>query len=590
MKRAVSRLALGLLSFAFIAGGVQFASAEEKESAKPSKEMKKMLEEHKTTPSGQYQPSLDVLGKEKEEAPGEKKGIPKLSEDEFARANQIYFERCAGCHGVLRKGATGKPLTTDLTRELGYDYLQTFITYGSPAGMPNWGTSGDLSEADVDLMARYLLNDPAQPPEYGLKEMTASWKLLVPVDKRPKKQLNKLDLDNLFSVTLRDAGEIALIDGNSKQIVEVIKTGYAVHISRMSASGRYLFAIGRDAKITLIDLWMDPPAPVAEIKVGAEARSVETSKMKGWEDKYAIAGTYWPPQYVIMEGDTLKPLKVESTRGMTVDTQEYHPEPRVASIVASHFHPEFVVNVKETGKILMVNYQDLTNLKVTSIDAARFLHDGGFDSTGRYFLVAANASNKVAVVDTKEDKLVALIDTGNKPHPGRGANFVHPKFGPVWATSHLGDDTIAIIGTDPEKHPDSAWKVVQTLKGQGGGSLFIKTHPKSKNLWVDTPLNPEAEISASVAVFDIDHLDQGMKVIPIGEWSGITEGTRRVVQGEYNKAGTEVWFSVWNGKDQESAIVVVDDKTRTLKTVIKDKRLITPTGKFNVYNTKHDVY
>jgi nitrite reductase (NO-forming)/hydroxylamine reductase len=24
--------------------------------------------------------------------------------------------------------------------------------------------------------------------------------------------------------------------------------------------------------------------------------------------------------------------------------------------------------------------------------------------------------------------------------------------------------------------------------------------------------------------------------------------------------------------------------------VIKDKRLITPTGKFNVYNTVHDVY
>jgi nitrite reductase (NO-forming)/hydroxylamine reductase len=47
---------------------------------------------------------------------------------------------------------------------------------------------------------------------------------------------------------------------------------------------------------------------------------------------------------------------------------------------------------------------------------------------------------------------------------------------------------------------------------------------------------------------------------------------------------------VWNGKDQTSAIVVVDDKTRKLKHVIKDKRLITPTGKFNVYNTRKDVY
>ncbi len=65
---------------------------------------------------------------------------------------------------------------------------------------------------------------------------------------------------------------------------------------------------------------------------------------------------------------------------------------------------------------------------------------------------------------------------------------------------------------------------------------------------------------------------------------------RRVVQGEYNKEGTEIWFSVWNSKDQESAIVVVDDATRELKAVIKDKRLITPTGKFNVFNTRNDVY
>ncbi|MFZ1363854.1 MAG: cytochrome D1 domain-containing protein, partial [Brachymonas denitrificans] len=279
-----------------------------------------------------------------------------------------------------------------------------------------------------------------------------------------------------------------------------------------------------------------------------------------------------------------------STRGMTVDN-EYHPEPRVAAIVASHYRPEFLVNAKETGKIYMVDYTDLSNLKTTTLDAAKFLHDGGFDSTGRYFMTAANASNKIAVVDTKEDKLAALVDVGKTPHPGRGANFVHPKFGPVWATSHLGDESISLIGTDPVKHKANAWKVVQTMKGQGGGSLFIKTHPKSKNLWVDTTLNPDAKISQSVAVYDINNLNAEAKIIDIAACAKLTDdGAKRVVQPEYNKAGDEVWFSVWSAKNKESAIVVVDDKTRACKTVIKDKRLITPTGKFNVYNTQHDVY
>ncbi len=516
---------------------------------------------------------------------------PPMTEAEFQKGANIYFQRCAGCHGVLRKGATGKPLTTDKTIASGTEYLKVFIKYGSPGGMPNWGTSGELTDDEVDLMARYIQQEPPTPPEWGMKEMLASLKITVPPSKRPTRKMNTLDLGNLFSVTLRDAGEIALIDGKTKKIVKILKTGYAVHISRMSQSGRYLYVIGRDARINLIDLWMEEPSNVAEIKVGLEARSVETSKFKGYEDKYAIAGTYWPPQFVIMEGDTLKPLRIESTRGMVVGTQEYHPEPRVAAIVSSHYNPEFIVNAKETGKILVVNYKDLTNLKITSINAAQFLHDGGMDSTGRYFLVAANASNKIAVVDTKEDKLAALIDVGKVPHPGRGANFIHPKFGPVWATSHLGDETVSLIGTDPKKHKDQAWRVVQTLKAQGGGSLFIKTHPKSSNLWVDTPLNPEAANSQSIAVFDIRNLDKGYEVLPIGEWADIKDdGAKRIVQPEYNMAGDEVWFSVWSAKDKISALVIVDDKTRKLKAVIKDPRLITPTGKFNIHNTRHDVY
>ena len=515
---------------------------------------------------------------------------PPVTSEEFARAKQIYFERCAGCHGVLRKGATGKPLTPDITLPKGTEYLKVFIAYGTPAGMPNWQTSGELTEKDVDLMARFLQHEPPQPPEFGLKEMKAAWKVHVAPEKRPTRKMNNLNLENLFSVTLRDAGQIALIDGASKKIVNVIDTGYAVHISRMSASGRYLFVIGRDARIDMIDLWMEKPAVVATIKVGLEARSVETSKYKGYEDRYAVAGTYWPPQFVIMKGDTLEPLKIVATRGMTVGDQEYHPEPRVAAIVASHHKPEFVVNVKETGKVLMADYSDLANLKVTEIATARFLHYGGWESSQRYVMMAANQSDKVVVVDTVKSKLEAIVNVGKIPHPGRGANFKHPKFGPVWATSHLGDETISLIGTDPKGHKKNAWKVVQTLKGQGGGSLFIKTHPKSKNLWIDTTLNPDAKVSQSIAVYDINNLDKGFQVLPIAEWAGLGEGAKRVVQPEYNKAGDEVWFSVWSAKNQQSAIVVVDDKTRKLKAVIKDPRLITPTGHFNIYNTQHDIY
>jgi nitrite reductase (NO-forming)/hydroxylamine reductase len=515
---------------------------------------------------------------------------PVLTEEQFASATQLYFERCAGCHGVLRKGATGKALTPDITRERGTEYLKALITYGSPAGMPNWGSSGELTPEQIDVMARFLQQEPPLPPEFGLEDMKATWKVFVAPGDRPERPQHDRNIDNFFSVTLRDSGQVAIIDGDTKEIVNILKTGYAVHISRLSASGRYVYTIGRDAKVDMIDLWMDPPQIVAELKVGLEARSVETSKYKGYEDKYAIAGAYWPPQFVIMDGDTLEPIKVVSTRGMTVDTQEYHPEPRVAAIVASHENPEFIVNVKETGHILLVDYSDIDALSITDIGAARFLHDGGWDRSKRYFLTAANQSDKIAIVDSRDRELEALVDVDKIPHPGRGANLDDPDFGPVWVTSALGNDKVTFLGTDPEGHPEHAWKVVRVLHGQGGGSLFVKSHPESKNLWVDSPLNPEEAISQSVAVFDVGNLDAGYEVLPIAEWADLGPGPKRVVQPEFNRAGDEVWFSVWSGQEEESAIVVVDDKTRKLKHVIKGPEVITPTGKFNVYNTVEDVY
>jgi nitrite reductase (NO-forming)/hydroxylamine reductase len=514
---------------------------------------------------------------------------PTLSADAMKASGNVYFQRCAGCHGVLRKGATGKNLEPANTLKLGQDRLEKIISMGTDGGMVNFDDI--LTKQEIKDIATYIQMAPQTPPEWGMKDILASWRNIVPPEKRPTKQMNKINLNNVFSVTLRDAGEVALIDGDTKEILSRVKTGYAVHISRLSASGRFIYVIGRDGLVSMIDLWMEKPAVVAEVKIALDARSVDVSKFKGFEDKYVIAGGYWPPQYVILDGDTLKPLKLVSTRGVTVDG-EYHPEPRVASIVASTIKPEWVVNIKETGLIQLVDYSDIKNLKTTTIESAKFLHDGGWDASKRYFLVAANASNKVAVVDTKEGKLAALVDTAKIPHPGRGANFVHPKFGPVWATGHLGADVITLIGTDPEKHKESAWKVVQELKMPGAGNLFVKTHPKSRNLWADMPQNPERDLAESIAIFDLTDLTKAPEIINVVKLAGLPASTaiKRVTQPEFDESGTEVWVSLWGGKTEPSAVVVFDDKTRKVKKVITDPKMITPTGKFNVKNTQHDIY
>ena len=52
---------------------------------------------------------------------------------------------------------------------------------------------------------------------------------------------------------------MAIIDGDTHEVVNTVDSGYAVHITRMSATGRYAYVIGRDGKLALIDLWMEEP-------------------------------------------------------------------------------------------------------------------------------------------------------------------------------------------------------------------------------------------------------------------------------------------------------------------------------------------
>ncbi len=518
---------------------------------------------------------------------------PPLTKEEFAKAQQIFFDRCAGCHGVLRKGATGPALTPDKTLPKGTVALASIIYNGTPRGMPDWGKQGVLTKEEAELMAKFIQHEPPTPPEMPMSKMMESWNLILPPDQRPAKPQHDRDWQNFFSVTLRDAGKVAIIDGNTYEVVNVVDTGYAVHISRMSKSGRYVYTIGRDGKVTLIDLWLEKPDKVAEVKVCYDARSVDTSKYEGYEDKYAIVGCYWPPHFVILDGFTLEPIKIVSTRSYTYDTEEYHPEPRVASIVASHARPQWVVNVKETGQVWLVDYSDPNNPTIKMLEAERFLHDGGWamewDGTKRvgvspYFLVAANMKNKVVVVNTEEEKIEAIVETGTKPHPGRGVNWVHPEYGPVWATGHLGEGLLAVIGVDPKNYPENAWKVVARVELPSAGNLFVKTHPKSKWIWVDFPLSTDEKMQRSVCVIDKNTLEIA-KCWEVADYG-------RAVHFEYNKEGTEVWVSVWGKIDapegKQGEIVVYNDET--LEEITRIPNLPTPTGKFNVYNTMNDIY
>jgi nitrite reductase (NO-forming)/hydroxylamine reductase len=432
--------------------------------------------------------------------------------------------------------------------------------------------------------------EPPVPPEMSLALMKERHKVFVKPEDYPTKPLHGRNWESFFVVIERDAGKIAIVDGDKHEIVDHIDTGYAVHVIKATehhhsekpvggVPGRFWYTQGRDGKMTKIDLWQKPGSMlVAETQMAYDARDVAVSG----DGKYVIGGAYWPPHFVILDAVTMEPLKVVSTRGINVDG-DYVNESRVAAIYTTPKQSSFWVAMKELGQMWQVNYTDLDNLAIKQVNSAKFLHDGFFDPTGRYFQIAANASNKMVVVDSDTGKLEAMIDVDKLPHPGPGANWNDGKCGPVAGTTHLGVGKVTVWGNDPKGHKDNAWKVCYVVDTDGPG-LFIRTHPKSDYVWADQTKHPEPEIQQSIKVID-KKTREVAKTIRVTEEAG-----KAAVHIEFNADGSEVWVSVWNRKDNKNPtgeIVVYDAKT--LKEIKRIKGLTTPTGKFNVHNRTNHV-
>ncbi len=509
-------------------------------------------------------------------APLEPRPPRALDEEGLERANALYFNRCAGCHGTQRGGAIGPDLRPERAEALGSDLLGATIRHGTPWGMPSWGASGVLSEDEIAELVALLQRDVPPAPELTLQDILASWQVLIAPEDRPDAPEHSGEWTNWFGVVQRDTGEVVILDGATRDEIGRIDVGFATHILRASSTGRYFYAVGRDGWLTMVDLWSSAPTVVARARGCFDARSVEGSKYPGFEERYLVQGCYWPSQYVVFDGETLEPLAAHSVLGPAVGETEPLTEVRVASIVASPYEPVWVLALKESGHLGIVDYTQPDFPLVERLDGERLLHDGGWDATHRYF-IAASALGQLVVTDVKERSVVARIPTGALPHPGRGANWVDPAYGPVNATVHLGEGLLLVYGADPDGHPEQAWKEVRRVTLPSAGSLFLKTHDASPWVLMDMALSDDPALARQVCAYDkaSGTLDRCFEVADAG----------RAVHIEFDATGATFWVSVW---DHHGEVAVFD--AVTLEEIDRVAGLDAPTGKFNVHNTAHDIY
>lgn len=465
---------------------------------------------------------------------------------------------CGGCHNPRLTGATGPDITkARLEETFTREVVFAVIKNGRPGtSMPAWGTDANpigyaLSDREIRAITEHLFT--TVPPErfvWDMDDIRASLEVLVADEDLPTAPTHSGRMDDLLLVTEREAFSVAVLDGDKLEVLAHMESGARAHGYTFHPNGRYAYNLGRDGWLYKYDLYL--LKPIRRVRVGLDARGIAISD----DGKWVITGMYIPSQAVIVDADTLEPVKLIDTHGLTDPTGKT-VDSRICGIndVLESVGPYFLVSLKEAGQVWRVDWSkpDFPIEKTTNV--GEILHELFLRPDNKVAFVASQESNWIAVLDVETMEIVDRIETGAKPHPGPGA--IWEADGRLYAASpHIKDaknviwdaNTFEIVGEVPI----------------GGPGLFVRTNEKMKYVWFDAVFPPGEN---EIVVHE--------KNAPFNVVKKITEGTL-TLHPEPDADGDYVFVSDW----KENVVRVYDDET--LEKVKTIEGITTPTGIFSV--------
>jgi nitrite reductase (NO-forming)/hydroxylamine reductase len=460
-----------------------------------------------------------------------------------------FRDSCSGCHGPNREGATGPALIPGRLTAKDEYYFDT-IKNGKPGTvMPAWGQAG-LSDEEIWALVGYIHSEPdAEAIKWEMDEIAASRTVLVDETTLPDAPTHDGNLDNLMLVTEREAESIAVFDGDTHRLLDHIAASYRAHGYAFDpTSDRWAYNVGRDGWLFKIDLYT--LQAVTQVRVGLDSRGLAISD----DGQYVIVGNYIPNSAVILDAQTLEPLKVITTEGNNPQGEFVSSRVCITSDVSpDKVGPYFIIALKEAGQMWRIDWSqpDFPIDKVEGV--GNILHDGFLSPDNTRFYIASQKDNWMAVIDVAKWELVAKIPTGETPHPGSGAAW-EANGVTYGATVHAGEGKITVWDLSNNE-------IVAEIETSGPG-LFIRSHHDGPYVWADTLFSDPPN---RIYVFDRETFEV-VKVIEDGV---------QTLHPEFTADGQYVYVADWQGN-----MVRVYDAA-TFEKVAELGGVTTPTGIFN---------
>jgi nitrite reductase (NO-forming)/hydroxylamine reductase len=291
--------------------------------------------------------------------------------------------------------------------------------------------------------------------------------------------------------------------------------------------------------------------PVRKVRVGLDSRGIAMSD----DGNYIIIGNYIPATAVILDADTLEPLKVISTKAENPEGEMVDSRVAIVSDVSPELvGPYFIIALKEAGQMWRIDWSDPTFPIAKVEKVGHILHDGFLSPDNTEFYIASQTDNWMAVIDVANWTLIEQIETGDTPHPGSGASWEADGI-TYGATVHAAEGKATVW--------DMATNEIVGAVDTAGAGLFIRASEHSPYVWADAVF---AEEPHKITVFE--------KTPPFNVVGTIDDGLR-TLHPEFTADGAFVYISDWDGN-----VVRIYDAA-TLELVSEIDGVVTPTGIFN---------
>ena len=410
------------------------------------------------------------------------------------KAEKLFSENCAVCHGMDRGGYIGPALNSSKYANFSAIALEGIIGAGVAGKlMPAW--AGRLKKEEIKQIAELITTQPKRQVKWDISDVKKSLQVYMKDEaKLPNKpQFEIKKMNDLMAVMGRgkySAGEnskVVFFNGANHNVVGEIPVDRAPHIIDYHPTNeRWAYIKTDGGRVYKVDLYT--MQATRSVQVGFTGPSLAVSA----NGKYIAAGSFVPNTATILDAETLEPVKFFNLKG--VDPDGKMVESDSGSITATPYGNYFSIALEQSGQVWIVdlNTPDLAVTKIKNV--GRHLHDSFLTSDGKTLIIAAYDDNKMVAIDFESKKIVKDIPAGCVPHTGSGAivrvDGREIGFGTNFGSGPSCDKTVVTAfdaktfevikqiptagGTEsPAAHPNSPYVVVDIISDLDDTIQFI---------------------------------------------------------------------------------------------------------------------